>query len=258
MRLPGILYHQRSIESSLADAPPASLYAFQAGVRAVADHLSFIAPGSRVVPSFKAPGLNSVILPLPKEPPLVSILIPSGGGYELLNACIASILSKTSYPNFEILVDNGSVDPNVIQHLRDLESQGLVRVIRYERPSDETFNYSRLINQLTKHARGDVLLFLNDDTEVLEGEWLSDMVSILLLPGVGVVGAHLLYPDMTIQHAGVAIGSWYGAALLYSRVPDGSHGYFGDLQIIRNVSAVIGACQAISKAHFEQVVGMDE
>lgn len=256
-RIPGILYHWRAIRSSLATGANAKPYAIEAGHRAVEDHLSFVAPGSRVVPPLNAPNRNSIILPLPNDPPMVSILLPSGGGLELLGPCIDSIINKTSYPSYEILVDNGSDDPQVIGYLRHLEAKGIVKVLRYERPSDEKFNYSRINNQLAKYASGEILLLLNDDTEILTGEWLADMVSILLLPGVGVVGAHLIYPNSTIQHAGV-IFSKTGAHHIYRGTPDGSHGYFEELLLMRNVSAVTGACQAISKANFEIVGGLDE
>ena len=144
---------------------------------------------------------------LPDIPPMVSLIIPTRNGLQLIQQCVESIFKKTTYPNYEILiVDNGSDDPATLQYFKELQSDPRIRVVRDDRP----FNYSALNNAAVKLARGEVVGLLNNDLEVISPEWLSEMVSHALQPGVGAVGARLWYPNKTLQHGGVIVGSRRG------------------------------------------------
>ena len=257
-RIPRLLYHWRMLPTSTAVASSVKGYAIDAGRRAVEDHLNHLIPGAQVVPVPTAQNLNRIILPVPEPEPLVSILMPTAGGYEVLRTSLESLLEKTEYRNFEILLDNGSEDDRVVSMLRRLEDAGQARVLRYQRPKGESFNFSRLTNTLAAHASGEILVLLNDDVEIIEGRWLSELVATLSLPGVGVAGAHLLYPNGLIQHAGVLMGLGGVAGHAYRGYPDGDHGYRSDLLLLRNVSAVTGACLAIRKSLYEEVGALDE
>jgi GT2 family glycosyltransferase len=182
----------------------------------------------------------------------VSIIIPTKDG-RVLERCIDSLLSFTTYPNFEItVVDNGSQQTSTLDYLR--EHEGQLTVIRDERP----FNYSALNNAAVARVSGSVICLLNDDTEVISGDWLEEMVSQLLQPGVGAVGAKLYYPDGRIQHAGVILGIG-GVAGHSHRLTDRlSPGYFGRLFVAQNVSAVTGACMVVRREAWAEMGGLDE
>ena len=257
-RIPRLLYHWRMLPTSTAVASSVKGYAIEAGRRVVQDHLNHLIPGARVVPVPASPTRNRIILPVPEPEPLVSILMPTAGGYEVLRTSLDSLLEKTEYKNFEIILDNGSQDDRVVSMLRRLENAGRVRVLRYQRPKGEPFNFSRLTNTLAAHASGEILVLLNDDVEIIEGRWLTELVATLSLPGVGVAGAHLLYPNGLIQHAGVLMGLGGIAGHEYLMRADGDHGYFDDLLLLRNVSAVTGACLAIRKSLYYEVGALDE
>jgi GT2 family glycosyltransferase len=182
----------------------------------------------------------------------VSIIIPTKDG-RLLQRCIDSVLTFTTYPNFEVVVvDNGSRQLPTLDYLR--QRQGQVTVIRDERP----FNFSALNNAAVERISGSIICLLNDDTEVISGGWLEEMVSQLLMPGVGAVGAKLYYPDGRIQHAGVILGIG-GVAGHSHRCSDRlSPGYFGHLLLAQNVSAVTAACMVVRHKAWIDVSGFDE
>jgi GT2 family glycosyltransferase len=186
---------------------------------------------------------------------LASIIIPTRNRVDLLRQCIGSILEKTSYQTYEILiVDNDSDDPETLDYLESLRSDSRIRVIKISGP----FNYSRLNNLAVKEARGSILLLLNNDTEVITPEWLSEMVAQARRSEIGCVGALLLYPDDTIQHAGVilGLGGVAGHAFKYRPGNFPVHAYLNLL--VRNYSAVTAACLAVRKSVYEEVNGLDE
>ena len=186
VHIPRVLYHWRIHSTSTAKSLTTKSYAAQAGEIAVRDHLAEIGAASQVVP-LPASGWNRVKWELPAELPLVSIIIPTRDG-EFLSRCLESIRNRTTYPRYEVIVvDNGSESHGVLEYLRQNESW--VSVIRDERP----FNYPEINNQAVARSRGEVVCLLNDDTETLNGDWLEEMVSQLLQPGVGAVGAKLYY-----------------------------------------------------------------
>jgi GT2 family glycosyltransferase len=184
----------------------------------------------------------------------VSIIIPFKDRIDLLRGCLGS-LRTSSYRRFElILVDNGSSERRTRRYLRRLQTRRGVRLVRSPGP----FNFSRLCNDGADRAGGDHLLFLNNDTEVLSRDWLEQLLQPALHPEVGVVGATLLYPDGTIQHAGLvtqADGVWVHA---YRGYPQDFAGHRGELHQVREVPAVTGACLLISRERFIALGGFDE
>ncbi len=192
---------------------------------------------------------------LPADLPLVSLIIPTRNALELLRQCIESIVAITTYPNYEILlVDNGSDDPAALAYLEELRGQPGFTVIRDDRP----FNYSALNNLAARQARGDVLGLVNNDIEVITPGWLEEMVSLALQPGVGPVGAKLLYPDETVQHAGVLLGVCGVAGHANRSLPAGQGGYMDRASTVQSFSAVTGACMLVRKSLYEQVGGLNE
>jgi GT2 family glycosyltransferase len=150
-------------------------------------------------------------------------------------------------------VDNGSDDPATLAYFRQLESKGQARVVR----DDGAFNFSRINNQAVKAARGAVLLFLNNDIEVISRDWLGEMVSHAVRPGVGAVGARLWYPNDTLQHGGVILVCGV-AGHAHKGLQAGDGGYCSRAALIQNFSGVTGACLAVRREIFEEVGGFDE
>ena len=192
---------------------------------------------------------------LPDPPPLVSVIVPSRDRPDLLTACTIGVLDRTDYAAIELLVvDNGSKDPEALTLLSRLEATPRVRVLRRPAP----FNFAMLNNTAAGEAAGEVLLMLNNDTEVLHPDWLTELVSHVVRPDVGVVGALLLYPDGRVQHAGMLLGP-AGAAVHVGRFASReAPGYDGQLACTRDLSAVTGACMAIRRDTFHAVGGMEE
>jgi GT2 family glycosyltransferase len=189
--------------------------------------------------------------PLPAKPPLVSIIIPTRDAVALLRACIDSITAKSSYRHFEILVvDNQSREPEALQYLERLEH----RVLRYDRG----FNYSAINNFAVREARGDVVLLLNNDTEVITPDWLEEMLGHLHQDGVGAVGAKLLFPYGRVQHAGDAVGPGGCADHLHADIARDDPGYCYRAVVAQEVSAVTGACLMTWKSLYQRLGGLDE
>ena len=173
----------------------------------------------------------------------------------LLKRCVESIRTVTDYQPFEIMVvDNGSIERDTLEFLRQAEADNTLRVVAETGP----FNYSRLNNRAAAKARGDILVFLNNDTEVDEPGWLTEMVSHAARAEVGAVGARLWYPDETLQHGGVILGLGGVAGHAFPHIPRGHPGYFNRAMLQQNCSAVTGACMAVRKSVFEELGGFDE
>jgi glycosyltransferase involved in cell wall biosynthesis len=251
VHIPHVLYHWRVHDASTSSLVSAKPYAQDAGQQAVVDALARRGLAGQVS-RIASLGHNRVTWHLPAEPPLVSIIIPTKDG-ALLRRCIDSLLSLTSYPNFEIVViDNGSEQFATLEFLRENEQH--LTVIRDERP----FNYSALNNAAVRRTSGDVVCLLNDDTEVITADWLDEMVGQLLVPGVGAVGAKLYYPDGRIQHGGVIVGLG-GVAGHSHRMSDRlAPGYYGRLLVAQSLSAVTGACMVVRRQAWEEVGGLEE
>ncbi|HBM43980.1 MAG TPA: hypothetical protein DD373_09825 [Halomonas sp.] len=250
--VPRVLYHWRVHAESTAQSSDAKPYAMIAGEKALQAHLD------RQGVQAKATLMNygyRVQYALPEVLPKVSLIIPTRNGLQLTRQCIESIVEKTTYPDYEIIViDNGSDDPDTLRYFETLKADDRIRVIRDERP----FNYSALNNAGVKQAHGDIIGLLNNDLEVISPEWLTEMVSHALRPEVGAVGARLWYPDDTLQHGGVilGIGGWAGHA--HKGFSKGSPGYVGRMSLISDFSAVTAACLVVQKNRFEAVGGLNE
>nr|AGC71890.1 glycosyl transferase, group 2 family protein [uncultured bacterium A1Q1_fos_4] len=191
---------------------------------------------------------------LPSTQPLVSLIIPTKNNLTLLQQCVTSILLKTEYENFEILVvDNGSDQNDTLDYLRQIAGTPKVRVIR----DNYAFNYSALNNSTVALSKGEIIAFLNDDIEVITPNWLSEMVSHALRPRVGAVGARLWYPDMKLQHAGIVLAGGV-ARHVHKFLPAGEPGFNDRAVLTQNFSAVTGACMVVKKSLFESVGGFNE
>ncbi|WP_257127262.1 glycosyltransferase family 2 protein [Burkholderia sp. ABCPW 11] len=251
--IPHVLYHWRLHDESTAANPNAKHYAYDAALRAIQDFLSD-KPGARVEHGHII-GTYRVIYPIPERQPQVSILIPTRNGRNILKQCIESILRKTKYKNYEIVVvNNQSTCSETISYLKRISNHNKIRVINYDAP----FNYSAINNFAEKHATGEIIGLLNDDVEVVSPDWLNEMVSQALRPEVGVVGAKLLYSDGFVQHAGVVIGIG-GFAGHAHRLHPGTHpGYAGRAILTQNFSAVTAACLVVRRSVYRELGGFNE
>ena len=254
--IPKVLYHWRSIPGSTALAPESKDYAHKAGLKALQEALARRGEEGWVEGVRNYPNHYIVHYPLRKEP-LISILIPTRDNPECLDACLHSITTKTTYSNYEILVlDNGSIQEktkSVMDNWRRKEP-AKIRII----PLDIPFNFSRLNNLGANHSRGDLLLLLNDDVTVMTSEWLQEMAGQASRSHIGVVGAQLLYPDDTIQHAGVILGMGGIASHSHCHANADSPGYYGWLLAVTNYAAVTGACLMVKKDLYLSLKGLDE
>ncbi|MFL0556302.1 MULTISPECIES: glycosyltransferase [Paenibacillus] len=253
--IPKILYHWRTIPESTASGAVAKNYSDDSGYKALQD--AVIRRGLNAkVERIDIP--NAYILRYqPIGDPLVSIIIPTRNMADILEKCLISIFTKTNYPNFEVIIaDNGSNEEETIQLFNKwMEKEpNRFRVIRIDIP----FNYSRINNNAVSEAKGDLILLLNNDVEVISENWITDMAGQAVREQIGAVGACLLYPDNTIQHAGVVLGIGGVAGHSHKYFDAEDYGYFSRLRLISNYSAVTAACLMVRKSIFEEVGGLEE
>ena len=251
--IPQVLYHWRAIAGSTALGVGEKDYAGDAGLRAVRDHLGRI--GCQAEVEMVGQGRVRVKRRLPVDPPRVSLIIPTRDKVELLRTCIGSILTRTDYPDYEVLiVDNQSVEPETLEYFSELAAEPRIRVLRYDKP----FNYSAINNFAAARATGQILGLVNNDIEVETPGWLQEMVTQALRGDVGAVGAMLLYPNDTIQHAGVILGMHGVAGHVYAGLPRDHSGQMGRALLVQQMSAVTAACLLVRKTVFDEVGGLDE
>ena len=248
--IPELLYHWRKTAGSIAESTEAKPEIEMLQERAVNAHMARLNLSASARSSSLPHRLE--IVPRPRETfPLISVLIPTRNAPEMLRRCLESISSKTSYPHVEIVViDNDSTDPAALQTMREF---GVVVM-----PFPGKFNFSRANNAAVRHARGEYLVFLNNDTEIVSRDWLEHLLYYAEQPGVGAAGALLVYEDRTVQHAGVALGMRGTADHLMRGFPLEADGYAGSLACAREVSAVTAACLMMRRSLFEQVGGFNE
>lgn len=192
-----------------------------------------------------------------KPEPLVSLIIPTRDGYDILRSCIESILKKTNYKNYEILIiDNQTIDKQALEYMEALiKSHKNISIHKHNKP----FNYSAIINYAVTKANGSVIGLINNDTEVITHEWLTEMVSHAIRPEIGAVGAMLYYPDGTIQHGGVVLGMNGVADHAFKSLKNNKkNDYFNYLSSVRNPKAVTAAALVIRKKIFNNVNGLDQ
>ncbi|MBR0679526.1 glycosyltransferase family 2 protein [Roseomonas eburnea] len=256
--IPRVLYHWRQGAAASSSSECRVERCANAARRAITDALAAAGSPAQVVPNPLLRVCHRIMYPLPDPPPLVSVIVPTRDRGELLGACLDGLLHRTDYPRIEVIIlDNESTEPQTLALLDRLREDPRVRILGVP----GAFNYSRLNNLAVTEARGEVLLLLNNDIEVIEPGWLREMVSQAMRPEIGAVGAKLLYPDDTVQHAGVLLGTgWPGgvAGYCYPHARRDDPGPFGLLAVTRTVSAVTGACLAVRRALYEEVGGLDE
>ena len=249
--IPRILYHWRVHKASTADNPASKMYAFDAGKRAIEDHLKRCGEIGEVSHE-KDLGFYRVKYQV-QGSPLISIIIPNKDQVESLDKCLKSI-EKSSYKNYEIIiVENNSTEDATFAYYKKIESDK-IRIVYW---SDE-FNYSAINNFGVKHARGDYLLLLNNDVEVITTDWLEELTANCQRKDVGIVGTRLYYPDDTIQHAGIVIGIGGVAGALFVGMPRMFTGYLHKAAIQQDLSAVTAACMMVKRSVYEELGGLEE
>lgn len=253
--VPQVLYHWRQHSGSTSANAGSKPYAHHAGRRALQEYVDLHHPGAHVDDGAHT-FCYDVRYPVDRESTLASIIIPTRDRIDLLDVCIRTLRELTRGQQYEVMiVDNGSVEPESQAWLARMQASGAVRVIR----ADVPFNWSVLNNLAAREASGDVLVFLNNDTEIVEPGWLARLVEVALRPDVGVCGPLLVYGDGTIQHAGVVVGMGGWADHVFKGM-DAVHSQhlFASPMLRRNVLAVTGACMAVDKRTFDSIGGFDE
>lgn len=239
--IPHVLYH--------ASQPPTD---GAAALRAVAGHLA--RTGSAAAVTAGLGGMPRVVHPLPDPAPLVSLLVPTRDGVELVRQCLDGLLHGTDYPALEVIIlDNDSVQPDTIAYFREIAADPRVRVL----PQPGPFNFSAINNAGVAAASGSIVGFINNDIKVIGPDWLREMVAHACRLEVGAVGAKLLYGDGTIQHGGVILGIGGVGAHAHRRFPADHPGDMGRLRLVQSFSAVTAACLMMRKALFDEVGGFD-
>ena len=251
--IPKILYHWRVIEGSTASGVGQKNYAYLAGEKVLQDAIRRRGYHAKVQRLDRILCYNVAFYPTQKH--LISIIIPTKDKADVLERCLESIYNKTKGQDYEIIVvDNNSEEQETFDLFTKYEKKGNFRVLKQPIP----FNYSRLNNEAVKEAKGDLLLFLNNDVEVITADWLTLMAGEAEREEIGAVGVKLLYPDNTVQHAGVVLGILGIAGHMGLGKDRDDNGYMSHLAVRRNYSAVTAACMMVRKEVFEQVGGFEE
>lgn len=254
--IPKVLYHWRQVEGSTAVVHKEKITHFENTIKALNESLTRRKIDGTVEKAtyfdrFESYRVRRKI----KDSPLVSIIIPMKDMASFLKRNLKSIEEKTEYKNYEIIVvDNNSKEKETHDYFESIRKKGNIRIIEYK----DEFNFSKINNFAVSHAKGDHVLFLNNDIEVTTKGWLTSMLEHSVRKEVGAVGAKLVFPNNTIQHAGTVLGLGGVAGHSHKHIPAESDGYFGALNTIRNYSAVTAACMMTKKKIFEEVGGFDE
>jgi glycosyltransferase involved in cell wall biosynthesis len=256
--IPDILYSWRKIPGSTASEYGEKNYADKASIKALGDSLKRRNINATVKRGL-FPGSFRIKYKLEDEP-LVSIIIPTKDKYEYIERCISSLLQKTTYNNYEILiVDTGSIENKTLRFYDSLKANSTIKILHW----NKRFNYSSVNNFGVKHARGEYVLLLNNDTEIITPNWIEGMLEHAQREEIGAVGVKLYYPNDLIQHAGVVLGINGGsgkgvAGHAFKGLPKEVKGFPIQKDIIRNYSAVTAACLMIKKEKFFEVEGLDD
>lgn len=253
VHIPKVLYHWRCHAQSTSENPESKLYAFENGCKAVKAHYDRIGVPAEVVqgPFY---GMYRTKY-LWKEQPLVSIIIPNKDHVADLRKCMDSIEEKSVYRNFEfVIVENNSTEEETFAYYKEIETRDNVNVLYYK----GDFNYSKINNFGVAQAKGEYILLLNNDTEMIEPDSIKEMLDVCMRPDVGIVGAKLLYEDNTIQHAGVIIGFGGVAGHAFIGQDRDDNGYFSRIISVQDLSAVTAACLMVRRSVFDEVEGLNE
>jgi GT2 family glycosyltransferase len=251
VHVPHVLYHWRVHAGSTASSLAAKPYAASAAQRSVTDHLQRTERKGSVL-TVGGSGFNRVRWEIPTPAPEVSVVVLARNAPRLIR-CLDSIAVRSTYPEIElVVVDDGDRRPPLRQFLRD--RAGGLTVVREE--GDLSDSAQR--NAAVRIAKGDVLCFVHDDVEVITDRWLEEMIGLLLQPGVGAVGAKLLYPDGSVQHAGLVAGIGGTVGHIHRGIDRLEPGYFGRAMLTQSFSAVSWACMVVRREAFDEVGGFDE
>ena len=254
VHVPKVLYHWRAIAGSTALGGEQKDYTVNTGIRAVEEHLQRTKRPAKVDLIARNRHYR-VRYAIPEPRPLVSLLIPTRDKAEILKVAVDSIIEKTTYAPYEIIVlDNGSVEKETFDLFATWKNDPRIRIVAYDKP----FNYSAINNFGVSVARGSVIGLVNNDVEVITPEWLDEMTAWALRPEIGCVGAKLYYPDKSLQHGGVIIGLGGVAGHSHKYFAYDSPGYFNRLQVHQNLSAVTAACLLVRREVYEEVGGLEE
>ena len=253
VRIPEILYHWRTSETSTADNPMSKQYAYDAGARAIAENLERTGTIGTVekLPDF---GFYRVRYPVQGNP-LVSVIIPNKDHAGMLRKCVESVFAN-DYPNVEIIiVENNSTEQETYAYYKELSKDPRVHLVRWKKG----FNYSAINNYGARFAKGEYLLLLNNDVRAeISTDWLTEMLGVCQRKDVGAVGARLYYPNNKIQHAGIVIGIGGVAGAMFVDLPRGRGGYMHKAAVMQDLSAVTAACMLVKREAFRAAGGFTE
>ncbi|HFL7942173.1 TPA: glycosyltransferase [Pseudomonas putida] len=248
--IPRVLYHR----SNKAPARPELAEASPLRLSAIDWMCKKLSPLAAVSPIPDYPALLRVNWPSLTPLPRVSLIVPTRDQFSLLKTCIEGILNDTEYPDLEVIVVNNlSSDPETLKYLEQLKDRG-VTILEHA----QEFNYSTINNRAVDIASGEIIGLINNDIEVLESDWLKEMVTQLLRPGIGVVGSKLMWPNHMVQHGGVVVGINGLAAHTGNNLHEHDPGYLASNQLTRRQSAVTAACMLVRKSTFQEIDGLDE
>ena len=255
-RIPRVLYHWRTHEQSTADNPDSKQYAYESGRRALEEHLERRGLSGEVSPT-KDHGFYRIRYAVLGRPS-VSIIIPNREEREMLERCVRAIRAHTAYDNYEVIVvENNSSSKEILDLYRTLRAQG-IRVVRWKgRDGDASFNFSAVNNYGARIARGEYLVFMNNDVEVKDG-WLEELLGVSCRPDVGAAGPKLIFPDGRIQSAGVVVGIGGVAGSLFTGMNSAFSGYLHKASLMQDLSCVTAALMIVRRSVFEEVSGFDE
>lgn len=255
VHIPKILYHWRVHSLSTAKSGgTAKPYAYEAGVKALKDHIKRLGL-SGTVEHGNTLGTYKITYKV-KENPKVSILIPNKDHISTLKVCLESIKKLTTYKNYEIvIIENNSEEEDTFDYYKKIDGSNNIKVVYFP---EKEFNYSKIINFGVRNSIGEYIIQLNNDTKLLTPDWLQEMIGFAQREDVGAVGVELFYPDNTIQHAGVIIGIGGVAGHVFKNLPKGIHGYFSKDAMIQNMSAVTAACIMTPRSMYDDVGFMNE
>lgn len=256
VHVPKVLYHWRVSKASVASDPYAKPYTIEAGIKAVEEHLQRVGLDATVESSPIHPNIYRLRYKIQGNP-LISIIIPNKDHIIDLSRCINSIMTKSTYKNYEIIViENNSTEDETFNYYKELEKYDNVKVVTYQ--TNGKFNYSAINNYGVQFASGEHFLFLNNDIEVISESWLEEMLMYSQRSDVGAVGAKLYYPNDTLQHGGVIIGIGGVAGHSHKYFPRNDYGYFAKCMMVQDYSAVTAACLMMKASIFKDINGFDE
>lgn len=256
IHIPKVLYHWRAISGSTASGAGEKDYTTDAGIKALEDYFKKNFKDNITVEKGKVPNTYKINWTIPNPAPKISLLIPTRDAKDITEQAVRSILDKTTYPNYHIVIlDNGSVKRETLKFFEKIQKEDKrVTVLKYDYP----FNYSAINNFGVKHTDGEIIGLINNDVEVINGEWLTEMVRHAIRPDIGCVGAKLYYANGQIQHAGVITSLGGVAGHSHKHFPREAMGYFHRLVLLQNLTAVTAACLLVRREVYEEVGGLNE